>query len=298
MHRQVNRRRGIALALNNLGFIACYHGQLEKADAYFQESRDLRKTIGDERGYGYATINLAWVRRLQGRYEEATHLIDTAMVIHRRLRDWAVITWGLLHLAYIYFDLGKEELLEEVLMETEQIGRRVGNNWSLNFSPLIRGLLLIKSGKLKEAGEYIEGGLKTSHHLENPSYGPLLFAYYCRGILKMARQEYALAKEPFLTCLKLRLKFQDKIGLAETLEAIAGLYIQLNQPRFATQLVGTARAIRERIGSPLPPRSVESHEQMVAGLRNALGQAAFEEAFTAGKRLEPEETYKLVLEEE
>ena len=53
----------------------------------------------------------------------------------------------------------------------------------------------------------------------------------------------------------------------------------------AVRLLGAAAALREAVGSPLTPVERDAHEREVAGLRATLGDARFDEAWSAGQAL-------------
>ncbi|MGH8104339.1 MAG: hypothetical protein ACREJQ_07455, partial [bacterium] len=51
------------------------------------------------------------------------------------------------------------------------------------------------------------------------------------------------------------------------------------------KLLGAADALREAIGSPLPPSERADHDRTLAAVCSALGDAAFTAAFAAGRAL-------------
>lgn len=58
--------RGVAVALNNLGWIALYRGDEERAESHFLDSLEHRREIGDERGAAFTLANLALTRIIGG----------------------------------------------------------------------------------------------------------------------------------------------------------------------------------------------------------------------------------------
>jgi hypothetical protein len=77
---------------------------------------------------------------------------------------------------------------------------------------------------------------------------------------------------------------------------LAASAIAQHLPEYATQLYGAASALREAIGSPLPPVERDAYERSLAAARAQLGDAAFNAAGTAGRKLSLEHAFKLALE--
>lgn len=88
----------------------------------------------------------------------------------------------------------------------------------------------------------------------------------------------------------------DALGMVEALERIALLAGALGCSRRAAQLWAATGAMREAIGMPLAPHDQAEHEQAMAVLRAALGQATFAAAWAAGEVLSQEEAIAQALE--
>jgi hypothetical protein len=57
------------------------------------------------------------------------------------------------------------------------------------------------------------------------------------------------------------------------------------QSERAARLFGAAEALREAIGTPLPPADRAEHDRSVAAVRTALGEEAFAAAWAEGRAL-------------
>jgi tetratricopeptide (TPR) repeat protein len=78
--RELGDRRAEALTLNNLA-LALVHteGGVPAAVQHFEEALVLLRTLGDEEYEGQVIANLAFVRRRQGRDEDADSLLNAAL---------------------------------------------------------------------------------------------------------------------------------------------------------------------------------------------------------------------------
>lgn len=76
----------------------------------------------------------------------------------------------------------------------------------------------------------------------------------------------------------------DRVATAECLEGLAatlaGSPAQLEQ---AARLFGTAHALREAAGAPVPPADLPRYERDVNDVWKSLGEAAFARAWDAGR---------------
>jgi hypothetical protein len=73
------------------------------------------------------------------------------------------------------------------------------------------------------------------------------------------------------------------------LEGLARVAVAQGGMERAARLCGTAAALREDMGWPLPPARCAEHERTVAAAREALGEEAFAAAWVRGHTLPLEE---------
>jgi hypothetical protein len=99
--------------------------------------------------------------------------------------------------------------------------------------------------------------------------------------------EHAAARAYLRECLQILEREGDKRLMAYALEAVAELPdLPLEQ---AARLFGAAEALREAIGSPLPPNLRQEQNRLFTALRIALGAEAFAAAWDAGRALTREQ---------
>jgi ATP/maltotriose-dependent transcriptional regulator MalT len=85
--------------------------------------------------------------------------------------------------------------------------------------------------------------------------------------------------------------------VAEGLEEMAALVQTEGQPERATRLLGAAGAVRETLGTPVPPIYRADQEALVAAVRAALSKEAFAAAWQAGQVMTWEQAVAYALEE-
>ena len=74
----------------------------------------------------------------------------------------------------------------------------------------------------------------------------------------------------------------DGRGLAQTLEATAGVACEQGAYRSAGQLLGAAAVLRERLAAPLPDEDRGAHHALSQQVRRALGPEEAERARARG----------------
>jgi predicted ATPase/DNA-binding CsgD family transcriptional regulator len=85
--RELEDRRGVALALNVLGQIAGHQGANDRAAALWTESLALFRSAGDRWGIGLLLSNLAVARIEQGALDEALTLASESLELRQQLGD-------------------------------------------------------------------------------------------------------------------------------------------------------------------------------------------------------------------
>ena len=71
--------------------------------------------------------------------------------------------------------------------------------------------------------------------------------------------------------------------MAERLEGFAKLAGAAGQPQRAARLFGAAQALRDRIGTPIPPVERADYDAALAQARAQLDEVAFGEAWAEGR---------------
>ena len=95
----------------------------------------------------------------------------------------------------------------------------------------------------------------------------------------------------------------DKGDIAECLEGMAGVALRLGagqacgqgQTERAARLLGTAEALREAIGAPLPSAHRADYERLVVTVRARLGEGTFEQAWSQGRVMPLEQAIEYAL---
>jgi len=110
-----------------------------------------------------------------------------------------------------------------------------------------------------------------------------------RGVVARDEGDLAAAHAYLADALALAREIGFRQGIANCLLLLAGLARMGSKPARATRLLGAAAAVREAIAFALPPADRAEHDADAAALRDALGEDAFEAAWSAGRAMSLDE---------
>ena len=84
-----------------------------------------------------------------------------------------------------------------------------------------------------------------------------------------------------------RIQYQELIP--SCLESLATVTAEQGKPVQAAYLWGSSEALREAIGTPIPPVYRPGYQQAVAAARSQLGEEDFATAWVQGRSMSPEQ---------
>jgi hypothetical protein len=85
------------------------------------------------------------------------------------------------------------------------------------------------------------------------------------------------------------------VECAACLRGIAAILNRSGREEQAVRLLGAAEALAEGVGRTVPAAARPAYEELVAGLRESLGVAAFAAACAEGRAMRPEQAVEYAL---
>ncbi|MBD2627061.1 tetratricopeptide repeat protein [Trichormus variabilis] len=119
--------QGKAATLNNLGYIYAKTGKIEEAIALFQQSLQIEESIGNVQGQATTLHGLASIYADTGKIEEAIALYQQSLEITESIGDVQTKAATLHQLAIIYAKTGKIEEAIALYRQSLQIQESIGN---------------------------------------------------------------------------------------------------------------------------------------------------------------------------
>jgi predicted ATPase/DNA-binding CsgD family transcriptional regulator len=286
--RELGDTAGIALSLRRLGAIAARRGNLVVASSFTEESLTIGRVVGDKEGIAWALTNLAYTGSQQGEYARACALYEESLDMHRELGNIEGIIFSLFGLAGTLFlsqgDPAKiHALLEESLALCRELGSQEDTAWAL----LILGEVFLQQGDAVKARSLLEESLVFSREIEYWHGTAKLLSLL--GRVEALERDYAAARTLYEESLAIGRVVGDRLNIPFYLEGLADVVATQGDPVWAARLWGTAEALREAMGNPLPSVYRADYERAVTAARAQLGEKAFTKALAEGRSMTPEQ---------
>lgn len=288
-----NDKYALAWCQTSISELLRKQGQYDEASVWLMMARSTFEQLGDKAGVGQTLHNGGTLAAQQGNFDQAVDLYSSSLEIRRELKDNANIGSLLSNLGIISGYRGDFQGSYQLYRESLDIRREVGDKAAIAISLTNLGNAALALGKYDEARRRLEEALALQREVGDQwGIGNAL-----NNLANVARSSgnYQEASNLYKESLVINRDLGDMWALAFLLEDIAGLKSMLKEPKLALQLVGTAAALREEIGSPLPPSARERLEETLEFARNTLSESEQKAAWDAGKQMPLDKTIDIAL---
>ena len=206
------------------------------------------------------------------------------------------LAYSLDHLAVTYIgDRVNHTHALGLIDEAIEQARQVGDSWLIASTLVGKGELTRVQGDDATALEVYEEGLALA-----AASGDEEFVGMCLGNLSfLADHAGNHAEAHRLACEALRISWRlgRRHTAAQAVSLLAGPELGLGRPERAARLIGAADEAFRVLSATRHPGDRSEHERVVAGLRRALGDDTFHDAYTQGTHLSLGEAVDLALAE-
>jgi predicted ATPase/transcriptional regulator with XRE-family HTH domain len=321
MLRAAGAPRDVAATLNNLALVyQSLHDPRRAADAY-AEVRAICRDTGDRHVEMVALSNLGNCLRWLGDYAQARALSEELLARARQLDNRHYIGLALYDLGAMALDKGEAAEAARLLREAIEVERALGSRAKLVTACASLGNALRLLGDHAGAVGALSAGAEAA---DSPDLGSRMsYLILVRGSLAEDDGDRAGAREEYRLALDSYRRYDDSVGIGAALvrlgaviddpaEAAAcfreslGRFAAMHYPRGgvsalegmaaalldegladrAARLLGTAVAIRARLGAPREPTWAAFCARTEDAVRAALGDAAFDTAHGEGRQLD------------
>ena len=281
-------KKGVALSLTNLAEIVSQQGDYARAISLNEESLVLFRALGDMEGIAWSLDYLAGIVSQQGDYARAISLNEESLVLFRALGDMEGTAWSLLWLARVLFlSLGDpakvRTLLEEGLALCREVGHKLGIAWALSHL----GAVFLQQGNAVKARLLLEESLLL--YREGRDQWGIAESLSLLGRVEALAGDYAAARVRCEESLALVREAGANLSVCFSLEGLATVVAVQGDPVWAVRLWGMAEALRETMGTPIPPVYCADYDRAVAAARAQLGEKAFAAVWAQGRIMTQEQ---------
>jgi tetratricopeptide (TPR) repeat protein len=284
---------GIARALHALGHAQIDLGDYDAARAHLEESLGLFQSEGDRPGMAAALNSLGYVATRRGDYPAAKSYAEQAVSLYRDLNQPRLMAGISVNVGMTALAQGDYATAQRLTEAAVPILRALHDNDGLPIALLNLGNVYQDTGDLERARGCYEEALALGRALGLANVAAPLSGL---GSVLLSLGDIKSARACFAEALQARVKAGERRGVALALGSFARLEQAQQRPGRAARLLGAAEAIRSAIGAPIQPRARRNHEQLVAEVRSALGEADFAAAWQEGCALTLDQAAALALQ--
>jgi predicted ATPase/DNA-binding XRE family transcriptional regulator len=240
--RQARRR---AFLLLIAGILATRHGDYDRAVALDEASLAIYRDLGHKKSTHGPLRELGTVAYHRGDYARAVHLGEQALAVAREFGNASGSALAVCNLADALRARGDLEEARTLLQESQSSLRRQEQTLP-NINALVNTLTRL-------------------------------------GSIQCETGDYEQAEESYVESLQLMWQYVGRAyETAACLEGLARVAAMQNRPERAAWLLGISAALRDEMGTPLTPIAQADHDHASEAALQALGEVAFETAWTTG----------------
>lgn len=271
---------GIAATHSTRATEASYRGDLAALREHAVASAARFAELGDRWGQLQSAEQLGILAEIAGDYDEAARLHRDGVRIAEELQLWTDVSFRLSRLGRIALLTAEYGSAAELHERARRLAAEQSHRPAEQFAETGLALGARRQGDLDAAEKHLRPWLDWNRRMGVHSGTALILAQlgFVAEQRGDAREAYVLHLEGLIAAHRTG----DPRAVALALEGLAGAQALAGRPTPAARLLGTAAALRESVGTPLPPAERGDVARATARATEALGAAAFATAFQQG----------------
>jgi tetratricopeptide (TPR) repeat protein len=258
-------------ALTGAGFLAFLQCDYGRARGHLEQSLALYEDLADRRGMAQVGDVLGGVAREEGDYERARTLHEESLALWRGLQDEHGSAESLYYLGLVAWLNGENERAGESSARALDMTRASGDTAGILSSLINLGSVALYKGDYDRAEAMLEESLAL---LREGGYREGVgWALNQLGVVAYRRGDLERSQRLLGESLAVHKDLGDLGRVASVLEALAETAGALKRFDLSARLFGAADALRETIGSPVPPCERAERDRAESSVRARMGDA-------------------------
>ena len=156
----------LAFLFNNLAIACFYNGQMNKAIEFFTKSAEIKKAIGDERGFASTLNNLGAIQNMIGQSEDALTQWNESLEIRERIGDIVGLAETLNNMAIAFMEKGSYSRSWNLYHRSYELMKRIGDVKGMIYSLCNIGELEYLREDFSASISTLEKGLEYAQRVE------------------------------------------------------------------------------------------------------------------------------------
>ncbi len=271
------------------------HGHLSEGRGRLSQALERAAGSGPSKARADALNGMGALAYMQGDNTAARSFYEQSLALRRELDDKSGIAASLNNLGLVACNQGDNAGARAFYEESLAICRGLGNKLGIAAALSNLGLVVHAQSDYAGARALQEESLALRRELGDK--GGMALSLTWLSAVAHDQGDYPGVQRFLTECLILCRELGEKRITAYALEGFARLAYAQHQPERAVRLYGAAQALREAIGSPMPPNVGAKYERIQADLRAALGEDGYQAGLDAGRALSTDQAIAYALEE-
>jgi predicted ATPase/DNA-binding CsgD family transcriptional regulator len=279
-------RIDVLLKAGEAAFLQCDYA--EAADHLERVLPLLSASASDRRAEAIVRQRLGSIAREQARYEVARELHAQSLATWEALGEPQGVASSQNYLGFVAWLSGDFAGAESVCLPALDAFRAAGNLRDVAATLISLGAAALYGGDPDLAAERLSEALAISRRLGFQEG----IAWSLNELAVLGRRRRRSSGDPELMlrdALLVHHRLGDRWRMASVLEEIGGAALVRRDTSLAVRLLACAHALRERIGTPVPPAEAPDREAALARLGRQLTPAGFDSAWASGLELKPDQ---------
>jgi DNA-binding SARP family transcriptional activator/predicted ATPase len=273
-----------AKLLYRAGVFAGVQSSYSEAQRLLEQSFALYQRLGDQRALARCLQELTLIAINQGRYTDAALYNEQSLVYSHSLGDPWVLGVSLHIRANLAIDQSDYVRGADDARKTLGIFRELGDLGMVGSCLNLLAQTAIGVEDYAGAVTLLEESLLVDRQ-RNPQSQGGPWALRILGLATQMIGQYRQAADSYRRSLRIRYETEQTGGMAWALEGLGEVMALTNQPRRAARLWGAASALRRYDGSVISAPDLQRYERLAAAVRERLGCAEFDQAWSEGASL-------------
>jgi predicted ATPase/Tfp pilus assembly protein PilF len=280
-------------ALYAAGVLAEAQGDYTAARSHFEKNLSLQRELGDKWGIANSLNNLGIVAFRNSEYLTARSLYEESLGLWRELGNQRAVALSLSNLGNIAENLGEHAQANSLHQESLEIFRKLKDAHGIASSLGHLANAARRNHDYQSARTLYEESLAM--FMESGSKWHTATVLCELGKLACEQGDCSSAHYLYQESMVIFGELGDIGGIARLFEGFTALAVVENKLERALRLAGTAHAIRNEHGVPLPPDEEAQLKKDLESVKRALPESTQQDAWSSGASLSVERAIEYAL---
>ncbi|HXQ39346.1 MAG TPA: tetratricopeptide repeat protein [Anaerolineales bacterium] len=272
--------------------IALNRGELDTARMILEESIQAFEELKNPEWTSTSLNRLTEVFCEQGKYEHARKINQRNLLVQREMNNLGQLGWTTELKGKIELAEGNLSLARQLYKEALAIAEKRNNQYSIGFIKVALGLIDCHEGNYRRGKEAIEIGIENVQK-NNAHHATPLLVYRSHAL--WLEKDLPGAAESYRDTIKELQGNYFFIRIPECLEGLGKIAVLQHDLECAARLFGAAEAMREKMGTLIPPVQRGEYDAHIQTLHERMG-TAFETTRSHGRAMTMEQAIEYALE--